>query len=80
MGVLATSLHPVPARGTVDASSPGTQAHAARICAHTGETCKSRGFGFVIFEDEAALARVLASRMHMIDDTQVRGGGGGGEE
>jgi hypothetical protein len=37
------------------------------------ETCKSRGFGFVIFEEEGALDRVLHSRIHMIDGKAVRG-------
>ena len=36
------------------------------------ETCKSRGFGFVIFEEDAALDRALSSRIHTIDDKAVR--------
>ena len=36
------------------------------------ETCKSRGFGFVIFEDETSVDRALANRMHIIDEKTVR--------
>lgn len=36
------------------------------------ETCKSRGFGFVIFEDEASVDRAVATRMHVIDEKAVR--------
>jgi hypothetical protein len=35
------------------------------------ETCKSRGFGFVIFEDETSVDRVLTSRLHVIDEKTV---------
>ena len=35
------------------------------------DTGKSRGFGFVTFEDEAAVDRVVQNRMHMIDDKKV---------
>ena len=36
------------------------------------ETCKSRGFGFVIFEDSASLDRALQTRIHTIDEKAVR--------
>ena len=36
------------------------------------DTGKSRGFGFVTFDDEAAVDRVVQNRMHMIDEKKVR--------
>ncbi len=45
---------------------------AAAQVMYNRETCKSRGFGFVIFEDEAAVDRVLVSRLHTIDEKTVR--------
>ena len=35
------------------------------------ETCKSRGFGFVVFEDAASVARALAHRVQQIDGKAV---------
>lgn len=35
------------------------------------ETRKSRGFGFVIFEDPSSVDAVLQTRMHDIDRKQV---------
>ena len=36
------------------------------------ETCKSRGFGFVIFEDEASVDLALTDRIHTIGEKAVR--------